>query len=77
MAISLICETLVKVKDAQFDTWLPCCNPIKYKVSYNSGTSGKRVERLVCGVHKATIEKACKGLEQKTTYKTNFTAETV
>ena len=41
------------------DEYYPCMLQPKFRLSYINPTSGRRVERIVCGVHKNSLEKMC------------------
>lgn len=60
------CETTITV-DKVFDTYGQCPNPAKFRASYK-GVRGGRVSEVVCGVHKAAMEKRAISLKKRTGY---------
>lgn len=71
----LICGALVNNVDQVNGEYDECGNPAKYKATYTSGTSGKRLERIVCGVHLLSIKKYRDRMKKKCDYDVGLVIE--
>lgn len=67
-----LCNVIVDNTEDYHNVSIPCNQKVKYKVKYRKATTGKFVEKYVCGLHFRQLEKMSTSLKKTTGYNNEF-----